>query len=66
MSIRLEREADLKIQRQIFEKSKYDGHNRNSGITTMRDLGIRRTRRRWHRVLKETANFWQEDWKKAS
>jgi hypothetical protein len=50
----LEREEQLiRIWRQHldFERQGYDGHNRRSGLVTMRRLSLRRLRRRWNRRL---------------
>ena len=41
---------DLRRQARDRERAGYDGHNRHSGIVTMRRLKIRRLRRWWNRV----------------
>lgn len=50
----LDREEQLiRLWRQHldFERQGYDGHNRRSGLVTMRRLSLRRLRRRWNRRL---------------
>ena len=42
--------GDLRQQARDRERAGYDGHNRHSGIVTMRRLKIRRLRRWWNRV----------------
>ena len=41
----------LRRQHTVFERSGYDGHNRRSGLVTMRRIRSRRLRRHWKRRL---------------
>jgi|GEM_PF-2695671 len=42
---------DLRQQHLLFLREGYDGHNRRSGLTSMRRLALRRARRIWHRRM---------------
>lgn len=50
--------ADLRRQRQEFERAGYDGHNRKPQPVPMRALGQRRYRRRGRAFLRELAEGW--------
>lgn len=56
MNIESVRDSDLLQQHKEFDREGgYDGHNRHSGIITMHDLGMRRSRRRWRMIMREMA-----------
>lgn len=54
--LELDRLVELRKQHEEFSRIKYDGHNRHSGITSMRDLNTRRSRRTWNMRMKEAVD----------
>ena len=60
MVIEFDREKELREQREDFERRRYDGHNRHSGMVTMSDLGMRRSRRVWHLRMSQIVKDWRE------
>lgn len=45
------RAAGLRRQHTLFERERYDGHGRHSGLTTMHRLALRKARRVWNQRL---------------
>ena len=54
----IDRLSDIRRQSRDFEREGYDGHNRRSGFTTMRELSHRRIRRQMNQLLRKTVKKW--------
>lgn len=50
--------SDLRRQRRDREGERYDGHNRRSHVSRMRDLAVRRRRRARREGLRALAESW--------
>jgi hypothetical protein len=48
----------MRRQHKEFEREGYDGHNRRSGLTTMRRISLRCWRRTWNRRMMHLAHSW--------
>jgi hypothetical protein len=53
---------DLRQQHLLFLREGYDGHNRRSGLVSMRRLALRRARRSWHRRMIAWCRSWDRDY----